>query len=139
MVQGSTFDNPFLPPSYVESLRESYDDKMYQQEVLGQFVTTGVGQVYYSFNRIRNVRPVALDPRYPIMIGMDFNINPMSAVVFQCIGPEIRAIDEISLMSSDTNEMGKHLLAKFGRVRVILTQPANVSRHRVRDYPTIRS
>jgi PBSX family phage terminase large subunit len=119
MVQGSTFDNPYLPPSYVESLRESYDDKMYQQEVLGQFVTTGVGQVYYSFNRTRNVRAVGMDPKYPLMIGMDFNINPMSAVVFQCVGPEIRVIDEISLMSSDTSEMGKHILAKFGRVRVI--------------------
>ena len=119
MVQGSSFDNPYLPPSYVESLRDSYDEKMYQQEVLGQFVTTGVGQVYYSFNRLRNVKPVAMDPKYPLMIGMDFNINPMSAVVFQCIGPEIRVIDEISLMSSDTSEMGKFILAKYGRVRVI--------------------
>lgn len=119
MVQGSTFDNPYLPPSYVESLRDSYDDKMYQQEVLGQFVTTGVGQVYYSFNRNRNVRGLERDQKHPLMIGMDFNINPMSAVVFQCVGPEIRAIDEISLMSSDTSEMGKHILAKYGRVRVI--------------------
>ena len=138
MVQGSTFDNPYLPPSYVESLRDSYDDKMYQQEVLGQFVTTGVGQVYYSFNRLRNVRELERDPKYPLMIGMDFNINPMSAVVFQCVGPEIRAIDEISLMSSDTSEMGKHILAKYGRVRVIPDSRVSVSRHRVRVYPITR-
>lgn len=119
IVQGASFENPFLPESYVESLKDSYDEKMYQQEVLGLFVTTGVGQVYYSFNRDRNVRELKRETNYPLMVGMDFNINPMSAVVFQCIGPEIRVIDEISLMSSDTNEMGKFILNKYGRVRVI--------------------
>lgn len=119
IVQGSTFDNPYLPASYAESLRDSYDEKMYQQEVLGQFVTTGVGQVYYSFKRSDHVRPTARETNYPLMVGMDFNINPMSAIVFQCIGPEIRVVDEISLMSSDTSEMGKSILAKYGTVRII--------------------
>jgi phage terminase large subunit len=119
MIQGSSFDNPHLPAGYLDSLMQSYDEKMYQQEVLGQFVTTGVGQVYYSFSRLKSVKPLEIIPSLPILVGMDFNINPLSAVIFQCVGQEVRVVDEISLMSSDTDQMGKTLLARYGRVRVI--------------------
>jgi phage terminase large subunit len=119
MIQGSSFENPFLPEGYVESLKDSYDEKMYQQEVLGHFVSTNVGQVYYAFKRDANIKTLARDVTQRLMIGMDFNINPLSAVVFQCVGPEIRVLDEIVLMSSDTDAMGRHILAKYGPVRVI--------------------
>lgn len=121
MVQGSSFDNPFLPQGYVDSLREAYDPKMYEQEVLGHFVATGVGQIYYSFARSTSVKQVAYNPRFPLLVGMDFNINPMSAVIGQCYDGGVHIMEEIYLMSSNTDDMAKEVLRRTsGRhVRII--------------------
>lgn len=114
MVQGTSFENPFLPEGYIETLKSSYDEKTFQQEVLGQFVNTGIGQVYYAFNRQRNVKPISRDPKFQVMVGMDFNVNPMTAVIFQCIDNRIHVIDEIWQNGSRTETMGEVLLKKYG-------------------------
>lgn len=114
IIQGSSFDNPYLPEGYVESLRSSYDQKMYEQEVLGQFVNTGVGQVYYAFQREKNVKPQTINPKFPLLVGMDFNINPMTAVVYQAYDETIHVLAELWLMSSNTHEMGEALRHRFG-------------------------
>jgi PBSX family phage terminase large subunit len=115
IVQGSSFENPFLPDGYIDSMRGSYDEKTFQQEVLGQFVNTGQGQVYYAFSRERNVKPVVRDPKFPVMVGMDFNVNPMTAVVFQCIDQKIHVIDEIWQAGSRTETMGEYIVKNYGR------------------------
>lgn len=115
IVQGGSVENPFLPDGYLDSLKGSYDEKTYQQEVLGQFVNTGQGQVYYGFSRSKHVRPVARDPKFPVMVGMDFNVNPMTAVVFQCIDNKIMVLNEIWQAGSRTETMGEFLLTNYGR------------------------
>jgi phage terminase large subunit len=121
IIQGSSFDNPFLPTGYIDSLKESYDQKMYEQEVLGQFVNTGVGQIYYAFSRPKNVKPQTHNPGFPLLVGMDFNINPMTAVIFQAYGDTVHVLDEVWLMSSNTHEMGEALRHRYGHayMRVI--------------------
>jgi len=130
LVQGSSFDNPFLPDGYVKSLRDSYDDKMYQQEVLGEFVATGVGQVYYAFNRARHVKPQLVNPGFPLLVGMDFNVNPLTAVIAQVYDNKIKVVGEIWLMSSNTEEMGNRLLEKYGkyRMRIIPDSTGNANK-----------
>lgn len=115
IITGSSFDNPFLPAGYVDSLKSTYDEKTYQQEVLGQFVNTGQGQVYYAFSRQKSVKIFGVDQKFPIMVGMDFNVNPMTAVIFQCIDNTIYVIDEIYQMGSRTETMGEYLLKNYGR------------------------
>jgi PBSX family phage terminase large subunit len=125
-VQGSSHENPFLPEGYVESLKESYDSKMYQQEVLGEFVSTGTGQVYYAFDRSKHVAPVTFNPNHRIQVGMDFNVNPMTAVVFQAYDNRLYVLDEVYLMTSDTHQMGLNLIASHGQnLRVIPDSTGN--------------
>lgn len=114
MVTGSSFDNPFLPEGYVDSLRSTYDQKTFEQEVMGQFVNTGTGQVYYAFSRKNNIKLCGRDPKFQVMVGMDFNVNPMTAVIFQCIDNVIYVIDEIYQMGSRTETMGEYLLKHYG-------------------------
>jgi PBSX family phage terminase large subunit len=115
LVQGTSYENPFLPDGYIDSLRGSYDAKTFDQEVLGQFVNTGQGQVYYAFSRDRNVKLCGRDPRFPVMVGMDFNVNPMTAVIFQCIDNVVFVVDEIFQMGSRTETMGEYILKNYGR------------------------
>lgn len=141
LVQGSSLENPFLPKGYIDTLKASYDEKMYEQEVMGQFINIQQGRVYYAFKRTDNLdASIKLEANHQIMVGMDFNINPMSAVVAQEINGVIQVIDELSLMSSNTNEIADELKNRFGQNLLIIpdstgkaikTSAAGLSDHQI--------
>ena len=63
MVMAQPFENRFLLdriPDYYERLKQSYDARFYEQEVLGQYLDMHAGRVYFAFDRKENVveRPV---------------------------------------------------------------------------------
>jgi hypothetical protein len=69
-----------------DRLAASYDEKLYRQEVLGEYLNVHSGQVYYAFDRQRNVRPVSFDPKGgPLIWSLDFNIDPMCSVICQAV------------------------------------------------------
>ncbi len=66
-----------------DRLEESYDERSYRQEALGEYLNVNSGQAYYAFDRRTNVRPVRYDPNLPLIWCLDFNINPMCSVICQ--------------------------------------------------------
>lgn len=76
-------ENKYVPAHYYPSLKSSYDDRFYRQEVLGEYLPQFVGQVYYSFDRTESVRALAFDPAWPLCWALDFNIDPMCSVLAQ--------------------------------------------------------
>ncbi len=46
-------------------------------------------------------------------MGMDFNVNPMTAVIFQVVGNSFHVLDEVFLPNSDTYRMS-HKLIQMG-------------------------
>ena len=84
-------ENIFLSPDYYTSLRQSYDDRLYQQEALGEYLNIYAGSAYYAFSEA-NVKPLRFDPRYPLWWTLDFNINPACSLIGQFIDlPQSRA------------------------------------------------
>ncbi len=122
MIRARTRDNIYLPSEYEEMLRETYDAKMVEQELEGEFVNLNALPTYYSWHR------GLIDPELdyleglPVYIGMDFNVNPMTAVLFQVTHNEIFFLDEVWLegMKSNTHQMADTLIEKgFGGRSVI--------------------
>ncbi len=97
-------ENTALPPDFYDRLKASYDDKFYQQEVLGKYLSIFAGQAYYAFDRAYNLRAAQFDPRHPICWAMDFNVNPMASVLCQIIGGSVYVLEEIVLPNSNTPE-----------------------------------
>ena len=101
-----------------DALQAGYDEKLYRQEVLGEYLSLTSGLAYYSFDRRMNVRDLPYDRRLPLCWSLDFNINPMCSVIAQVeeitdaktvalTGHheyEIRILDEIYLGDSNTPE-----------------------------------
>jgi phage terminase large subunit len=114
LIRATSMDNKFLPDGYVDTLRSSYDEKIYAQEVLGQFVNIQSGRIYYAFDRSKHVAKFERDMTMPLTIGMDFNISPMSASVCQVYGDSIKVIDEISINDSNTNQMAELIRQRYG-------------------------
>jgi hypothetical protein len=72
------------------------------------------GRIYYDFNRKFNVRRCPYDPSIPILIGQDFNVDPMSTAIMQRHGQEIWQVGELVLRSSSTEDVCHTLQNEFG-------------------------
>lgn len=117
-VIASPFENSHLLnriPDYYDRLKGSYDEKFYQQEVLGTYLSLSGGKVYGSFDRADNLADLYLDNRFPLMWALDFNVDPMSSVVVQVVGRQIRVLDEIVLRGATTAEACAEFLRKYPR------------------------
>lgn len=113
--QFPTITSPFIPFSEIEAAKRDMDEKSFRQEFEASFETMA-GRVYYPFNRLEHVVPCEFNPKLPIWIGMDFNIDPMSTVVYQPQdNGDIWAIDEMVLFGSNTEEMCEEIEKKYWR------------------------
>lgn len=113
--QFPTITSPFIPVSELEAARRDMDEKSFKQEFEASFETMS-GRVYYPFDRTVHVGQYPLNPKLPIWVGMDFNIDPMSAVIFQPQPDgEIWAVGEVVLFGSNTEEMCKELDRRLWR------------------------
>lgn len=95
-------ENTKLPPDFYERLKKSYDKRFYRQEVLGEYLNIFAGQAYYAFDRTLNVAPVEFNPRLPLCWTMDFNVNPMAALLCQRGADWCNVLQEIVLPNSNT-------------------------------------
>lgn len=94
------------------------------------------GRVYYPFDRSVHIQPVEFNPKLPIWVGMDFNIDPMSTVIYQPqLNGELWAVDEIVLFGSNTEEVCEELEKRFWRHQnqiVMYPDPAGGQRQHAR-------
>ena len=98
LVHGKTTDNPYLPKSYIESLKNNYDEQLLKAYIEGQFVNLNQGATYYGFNRDEAVRKCEYIKSLPIRIGMDWNVDPLCCVIFQILSNnKVNIINEIAL------------------------------------------
>ena len=71
-----------LSASEIESARRTLDPLVYQQEMEASFVTFE-GRAYHAFNRRIHCAPLVYNPRAPLIICLDFNVEPGVAAILQ--------------------------------------------------------
>lgn len=129
--QFPTITSPFIPREEIEAAKRDMDEKSFKQEFEASFLTMS-GRVYYAFDRTVHVQPLEFNPSLALWIGQDFNIDPMSSVVFQLQrNGELWAVDEICLPSSNTQELCDELERRYWRYIdqiVIYPDPAGAYR-----------
>jgi len=124
--QFPTISSPFIPEKEVEKARQNMDEKTFRQEFEASFETMS-GRVYYGFSRATHVTDLPpIDPDKPIFVGQDFNVDPMTSVVFQLwedptypkSSPDrwvMHVKDEIVLNSSNVMEVCDELERRYWR------------------------
>ena len=133
--QFPTISSPFVPLEEIEQARKDMDPKTFRQEMEASFESMS-GRVYHVFDRKTHVGDYPFNPSLPIIIGQDFNIDPMSSAIFQ-VQPngEIWAVDEIVLFSSNTLETCEEIERRYWRQIKNITiypDPAGGSRQHAR-------
>ena len=111
------FENEYLLgkiPDYYERLKNSYDARFYEQEVLGQYLSMHAGKVYVAFDREGNVGEAEVDERLQLLWALDFNVDPMCSVVAQVHKDgRVVVLDEIVLSRASTYDACSEFLERF--------------------------
>ena len=83
LVHGKTTDNPYLPESYIQSLKDNYDDRLLEAYLNGNFCNLTQGGTYYGFKRELHTGEYKYNRSLPIQCGFDFNVHPQCCVLSQ--------------------------------------------------------
>ena len=126
--QFTTIEGGNVKPEEVEAARRSLDERTFRQEFEATFETFS-GRVFYAFDRKYNIKKFEGEIPREIHIGMDFNLDPMSAVVAVKSGNQLHIIDEIKIYGSNTDEMVNEIKTRFPEKRIIIyPDPAGAAR-----------
>lgn len=125
--QYTTIEGGNVPPEEITSAKADLDDRTFQQEYQAQFVNYS-GIIYYAFKREESVIRHDGD-RSVIHVGMDFNLDPMSAVLMTRKGDALHVFDEIVMFGSNTDEMVAEIRTRYGNGTIVI-YPDPASRQR---------
>jgi len=116
VVMAQPFENRYLlkqVPDFYDRLKRSYDEKFYEQEVLGKYLSIHGGTVYYSFNRTEHLAVLEIRPKLPLMWALDFNVDPMCSIVAQIGEETVYVLDEIVMRRATTLEACEEFHNRF--------------------------
>jgi hypothetical protein len=92
-------------PDYYEQLKSSYDPLFYRQEALGEYLNTQSGRVYHGWSEANQDATLRYVPAEGLCWSLDFNVDPMAAIVAQFLNGRVHVLRELFLRNSDTISM----------------------------------
>jgi len=105
LIKAPTASNAkYLPPNYIETLKETYSASLLKAYLEGEFVNLTSGTVYASYDRETCNSTEEYQEGEPVLIGCDFNVMQQAATVFVVRGEELHAVAEFVDMY-DTRDM----------------------------------
>jgi hypothetical protein len=116
--QYTTLDGGNVPDYEIEAAKRDLDERTFKQEYEAAFVNYS-GIIYYNFDRKDSVKPTLLGEDV-LHIGMDFNLDPMSAVVAVRQSDSLRIIDEIIIYGSNTDEMVDEIKVRYPKKKIVV-------------------
>lgn len=120
-IRASSHDNPFLPEEYLKDLESTYDEKFYKQEVLGDYTDTTSGSVYYNFSVKKHIKTINIKNfvSNTLYFGVDFNVDPITAVIGVFENGILYILDEVYLRDSNTFKLSESVKEKHKKWQTV--------------------
>lgn len=125
-----------VDPAEIEQARQDLDPLTFAQEYEAQWVSFD-GLAYYQWSPKDHLRTLAYDPNRPLIIALDFNVDPGTAVIAQeqLLDGETRTaiVGEVHIpKNSNTPAVCRRLVADWGKHQgdvLLYGDPAGGARH----------
>jgi hypothetical protein len=126
--QFTTIDGGQVPQDEIEQAKNDLDSKTFRQEYEAKFETYS-GIIYYNYNPTNNIAIHENKHSSVLHIGMDFNIDPMSAVVAIRHERGLYCIADIAIHGSNTEEMVQEIKQRYPNTKIVVyPDPASKQR-----------
>jgi hypothetical protein len=120
----STEEGGNVSAEELQAAQREMDERTYRQEFQATFENLGVGRAYWAFERQSNVQALEFHNGQPLFWSLDFNVNPMCAVVGQVMQDgTVHVLDEIVLEDSNTPAACEAFLARVQKWTLNAPQP----------------
>ena len=117
--QYTTLEGEQVTQDEIEQAKQDLDLRTFQQEYEATFVNYS-GMIYYNFSRDKNIIEKYTKDSPVLHIGLDFNVDPMSAVVCIIENDRIIVVDEVQIYSSNTNEMCDEIKTRYKNKQIVV-------------------
>lgn len=117
--QYTTLQGGNVSASEIEQARSDLDERTFEQEYEAAFITYA-GIIYWAFERAHSVVKVKDDGISTLLVGMDFNVSPMSCVVMIRKGNDLFVIDECVIYGSNTQQMADELNQRYPHRHIVI-------------------
>ena len=101
-----------VPQDALEEARRTLDPKDYREQFEASWESAG-GRAFHAFDRERNVRPCKYDPNRPLILGCDFNVDPMAWAIGHKYDDRMEWIDELWRRDTNTQEAAGVLADRY--------------------------
>jgi hypothetical protein len=126
--QFTTIQGGNVAAQEIEEARSDLDIRIFRQEYEASFEMLA-GRVYYAYDRDKNAQPLEDNPSLPLLVGMDFNVNPMTAALANRVGDQVHFFGEIVIPNGNTDEMARVIKQRFpGRSVRVYPDPTGNAR-----------
>jgi hypothetical protein len=106
-----------LTPDQLAWAREHLDARDFNEQYRATWERAG-GTIFYAFLQADHVTDeVTYEPQMPLVIGSDFNVDPMCWVIGHIKGQELHVWDELFVRNTNTAETLNILYTKYGTHR----------------------
>ena len=117
--QFTTLQGGNVEPEEIESARRDLDDRTFLAEYEASF-NNYAGVVAYNFDYKETVKPLNNPNTNVVHIGMDFNLSPGTAAIFDIRGDIIHFHDEIYMLNSNTDMMASEIKERYPNSQIII-------------------
>lgn len=105
-----------LTPQEIEKWKSILSPSDYREQYEASW-ENATGLVFPDFSEARNVDSTCVyHPSMPIIVGSDFNVDPMSWGLMHYVNGELRQFDEIFIRGINTKATLDHLYNEYGQV-----------------------
>ena len=122
----SSYDNPHISKDELDEAASQLEDVVFQCEFLAEDIDLVLSRFATKFDRTKHVvHEILYDDSSELYISFDFNVEPGTALISQYINDEIRFIDEVRIMNSDTNDVCDEILTRYPDALFLVTADAS--------------
>jgi hypothetical protein len=116
---GAAFTWPsrlILPADELKQARQTMSPADFSEQYEACWQNVG-GGIYHAFSREFNCPPCSHRDNLPIIVGSDFNVDPMCWVLCHRIGEDLEVFDELVLHNANTPKALNELWKRWGHHR----------------------
>ena len=126
--QFTTLSGGRVSAAEIAEAREDMSEKQFRQEFEATFETFE-GRIAWAFDREHNVYSLPNPDTRSIIVGCDFNVNPITATIAVQEGDVLYCIDEIHMPNSNTQELADEIITRYPQSKIwVYPDPAGSAR-----------
>lgn len=117
-----------LDRAEIDAAQRDYPEAMFKELYLAEAAELE-GRVYSNFMFAEHVSSDVADLGGTVLVGMDFNVDPMTASLGSRAGDELHIWDEIVIRNGNTEEMASEIRTRYpGRDIAVYPDPSGKAR-----------